>query len=83
MGGGLLRREPTDHTTLLGDPVFLPIFPARGWMNYMFKLSTWNEELAFESLRTLTDDFSIVKGIRALFLPKIATEIMELPLEGE
>jgi len=30
MGGGFLRRELVDHTTLLGDLVCFPTFQARG-----------------------------------------------------
>ena len=77
------RRELANHTTLLGDQVCLPIFQARGWTNYMLKLSTWDEELTLEFLQMLRDGFATVKGVRVLFSPKIAVEIMDLPLVGE
>lgn len=75
MRGDLKRRELADHTTLLGDLVCLPIFQARGWKNYMFKLSTWAEEIALEFLQTLRDGFAIDKGVRVLFSPEITVEI--------
>ena len=76
-------REPTNHTTLLGDQVCLPLFQARGWTNYMLKLSTWDEELTLEFLQTLKDGIAIIRGVRVFFSPEITIEIMELPLAGE
>lgn len=83
MGRGLLRTESTDHTTLLRDLGCLPIFDARGWENYMFKLSPWNEELALEFFQMLRDGFDTLRGVRVLFSPEITANIMELMLEGE
>ena len=83
LGGDLIRREPANHTTLLGDQVCLPLFQARGWTNYMLKLSAWDEELTFEFLQMLKDGVAIVRDVRVLFLPKIVVKIIELPLAGE
>ena len=83
MGGDLICKEPSHHTTLLNDWLCLPIFEARGWMNYILKLSGWNEEVTLQLLQTLKDGAAMVKGLSISFSLEIVADIMELPLEGE
>ena len=83
MGGDLIRQEPADHTTLLGDQVCLPIFQANGWTNYMLKFSTQDEELALEFLQTLKDSIATGRGCKGSILTRNFAKIMEFPLAGE
>ena len=59
------------------------MFEDCGWMNYLLKLSDYDDKIAITFLRSLKNDVANVKDLRVELSETIVAEVTRLPIEGD
>lgn len=78
MGGAPIRHEPVIHDALLQDNQCEHYFQTYGWINYILKLTNFNEEIAQEFMHTFSEGQASVKGLWVIAIEKRIAEVTEL-----
>lgn len=63
MGGAPIHHEPVIHDALLQDNQCEHYFWTYGWINYILKLTDFNEKIAQEFMCTFSKGEASVKGL--------------------